>query len=753
MLTRNDCSRRMDCQWIARSAVAAWLLLVLSSITAGTAVSMAGPSARSAASDERQIVSEELLATVKQCDQNVVRLGQQLEVIDAVDVATRARLQQELELWNQLALVVAERTTLHDDLAMDQAQLDDAVPPSPYGASQRMSFLELDDCRNQLQTAKNELEAISIERQSEKVMLDESRQAFRIAEQVRRRALERLQIATPRELPEREREHQLACLRSRVAESQLNLQRERIARFDLEQQLGERKRSNLQATIATHSEQITFSQAELDERLKLIDSYIEKIESQVRAIDSRRIEIGYQAKQGVKEQTVSALENAREEKGLLQRLLSEAEATKKCWRRRYALVNSRPSAVEIADWLAEAIRAKEHIELLSDQLRLRSDLRTEAIAPLLRRQLRGDFRDGNASDVDEQIEELQRMVDVYGSIEVVTSANLRVCSRYIEELQNRQHEFAFSEWWPVMRQAIGSVWNYEVMSVDDASITVSKICCGLGLFLLGFFFCRSAAAIIANRVLPRLGVSPSAVSVFRTLIFYAFLVTLSLFVLDVVHVPLTVFAFLGGAIAIGVGFGSQNLMNNFISGLILLVERPIRAGDLVKIDGISANVEHIGARSTRVRTGENLEILIPNSKFLEANVTNWTLSDTRVRTSITLGVAYGSPVANVISELDRIVRRHELVIQTPEPIVLFRDFADSSLTFEVHFWIHQRRIMEGRIVRSQLRVAIDEAFHAAGIEIAFPQRDVHLDVRSPIEVRMEANPIAHRRDDRIREAA
>ena len=97
-----------------------------------------------------------------------------------------------------------------------------------------------------------------------------------------------------------------------------------------------------------------------------------------------------------------------------------------------------------------------------------------------------------------------------------------------------------------------------------------------------------------------------------------------------VHVPLTVFAFMGGAIAIGVGFGSQTLANNFISGLILLVERTIRVGDLVNVDGIDAKVEHIGTRSTRVKTRENFEMLIPNSKFLENSVTNWTLSDTRV---------------------------------------------------------------------------------------------------------------------------
>jgi small-conductance mechanosensitive channel len=206
--------------------------------------------------------------------------------------------------------------------------------------------------------------------------------------------------------------------------------------------------------------------------------------------------------------------------------------------------------------------------------------------------------------------------------------------------------------------------------------------------------------------------------------------------LEIVNVPLTVFAFLGGAVAIGVGFGSQNLINNFISGLILLVERPIRIGDLVNVDGIDANVEHIGARSTRVRTGTNLEILVPNSKFLENNVANWTFTDSRTRTSVSIGVAYGSPVREVMEILERVIRRHEAALSTPEPIVLFQDFADSALVFEVHFWINMRRMMDGAKIRSEVRVAIDDAFRQAGIVIAFPQRDVHIDMSAPIEVRL-----------------
>jgi len=137
-----------------------------------------------------------------------------------------------------------------------------------------------------------------------------------------------------------------------------------------------------------------------------------------------------------------------------------------------------------------------------------------------------------------------------------------------------------------------------------------------------------------------------------------------------------------------------------------------------------------------VRTGSNLEILVPNSKFLENNVTNWTLSDTRIRTSVSVGVAYGSPVNEVIQRLKQVIREQDNVLQSPEPIVLFQDFGDSSLAFEVHFWVQMKRIMDGAKVRSSVRAAIDEDFRKAGIVIAFPQRDVHVDMSSPLEVRL-----------------
>jgi small-conductance mechanosensitive channel len=231
---------------------------------------------------------------------------------------------------------------------------------------------------------------------------------------------------------------------------------------------------------------------------------------------------------------------------------------------------------------------------------------------------------------------------------------------------------------------------------------------------------------------------PGVTSALQTIAFYTLLVTFSLFSLQLISIPLTVFAFLGGAVAIGVGFGSQNILNNFISGLILLAERPIRVGDLVEIDGLHGNVENIGARSTRVRTGANLEIIVPNSTFLENNVTNLTLSDTRIRTMVSVGVAYGSPTRDVDRLLREAVASRPDIHLEPEPIVLFKEFGDNSLLFEIHFWINARTIMQAQKIESEVRHTIDDLCRQAEITIAFPQRDVHLDTVRPIEVNLRA---------------
>jgi small-conductance mechanosensitive channel len=197
---------------------------------------------------------------------------------------------------------------------------------------------------------------------------------------------------------------------------------------------------------------------------------------------------------------------------------------------------------------------------------------------------------------------------------------------------------------------------------------------------------------------------------------------------------LTAFAFLGGALAIAAGFGLQTLLKNLVSGVMLLIERPLRLGDLVEVDGIRGRVTEIGIRASTIRGADGIESMIPNSRFLEGNMTNWTYSSSTARQTIAVGVAYGSPLRKVFELLVSVLERHGLVLKSPEPQVYLEEYADNSVNFSLTYWVEMAETGDTRRVKSDLLLMIDAAFTEAGISIPFPQRDVHLSSAEPLPV-------------------
>jgi small-conductance mechanosensitive channel len=182
---------------------------------------------------------------------------------------------------------------------------------------------------------------------------------------------------------------------------------------------------------------------------------------------------------------------------------------------------------------------------------------------------------------------------------------------------------------------------------------------------------------------------------------------------------------LGGAVGIGIGLGLQTVANNFTAGIILLIERSIKVGDRVEVGLLNGDVMRIGPRATWVRTNDNIVVVIPNSEFTEKPVINWTAEDRQIRFSVPVGVSYGSDPEKVRNILLDVAAGHPDVLSNPKPSVIFREFGDSSLNFELRVWtIHQ--VQTPQILRSDLYFLIFRAFHENGIEIPFPQRDLHL---------------------------
>jgi potassium efflux system protein len=285
-------------------------------------------------------------------------------------------------------------------------------------------------------------------------------------------------------------------------------------------------------------------------------------------------------------------------------------------------------------------------------------------------------------------------------------------------------------------QIVGTIWRAELITLSDHPITMGTIILAFLAVIIGFWISRRISSWLAGVFVQRFKFETGAANAIRTLSFYILFVLFVISALDLVDFPLTAFTIAGGALAIGIGFGSQNVMNNFISGLILNIERPVRVNDLVEVQGTYGIVEHIGARSTRIRAVNNTDIIVPNSFFLENSVINFTLTDDILRGDILVGVVYGSPTREVERLIRLAITEHPRIIKDREPKVWFTEFGDNSLNFEAIFWLHGRSLGEKRQVESDLRFRIDDLFREAKIVIAFPQRDVHLDTVKPLEVRV-----------------
>jgi small-conductance mechanosensitive channel len=283
-----------------------------------------------------------------------------------------------------------------------------------------------------------------------------------------------------------------------------------------------------------------------------------------------------------------------------------------------------------------------------------------------------------------------------------------------------------------------AIWDKPLIHFSDtAALTVGGLVLVIVIFIIGLLLSAWFSRMIGRRLI-KTSMAPDNAAVLQKLTFFFFAILTALIALAMLNVPITALTFISGALAVGIGFGAQNIINNFISGWILMSERPVRIGDFIEIEDSRGMVEKIGNRSTRVRRIDGVHIMVPNSLLLERSVINWTLVDRNVRTSFTVGVAYGSAVREVEKLINQAMDENKDVLEDPAPAVAFSDFGDSALIFEVLFWVKVTGERELRMVRSDLRFRIDELFREHDITIAFPQRDLHIKTVMPLEIRQDS---------------
>lgn len=437
----------------------------------------------------------------------------------------------------------------------------------------------------------------------------------------------------------------------------------------------------------------------------------------------------------------------------MERLIGRIQSV---WKERFVLMNA-PSAdmlkASLISLQAEQARFEQQRDiLLSIQAAIQKKLLYEQS-----RSKDPDLAAGDREQSRKLAKTYRQQFDVWMPLQVRLEKFGDLLERARQQAETRSSELSFKDrarnLVSMADEALRQLTDFEIYSVTDTitvegeeisgmrRVTLGQILMFLLIITAGFWLSASAVHLSMRgaKYVFRLNVDSAAL--FARVAHIVLALGVAAAALTTMKIPLAVFAFLGGAMALAIGFGAQNLLNNFVSGLILLIERPVKTGDIVDVEGVTGRITQIGARCCEIRRMDGVEMLVPNSAMIEKTVTNWTLSDQKRRASVTIGIAYGSPVEQTQSLIEAAVRAHPDVLSNPDPLVLFENFGESALIFTVYYWLDLAHVADRLVVASEIRVSLNRRLTEAGIIIAYPQRDVHLHTVRPLEV-VIGNPAA-----------
>ncbi len=279
-----------------------------------------------------------------------------------------------------------------------------------------------------------------------------------------------------------------------------------------------------------------------------------------------------------------------------------------------------------------------------------------------------------------------------------------------------------------MKQAINDIkdfLNIPITQIGTTDLTIWSIVYFLILIFLLFYLTAKIRKWVVYRLLAKSKIDLGVRIAVGTILRYIALVIGLIVVLQTVGLDLSAVTVLAGALGVGIGFGLQNITNNFVSGIIILFERPIKVGDRIEIGDVSGDVINISMRSTTIVTNDNISIIVPNSDFISSKVINWSHNDRSIRFNIPVGVSYKEKPEIVQKILLEVAEENDDILREPKPDVLFKEYADSALIFNLRVWTREY-INKPNILKSQIYYAVFKKFEENNIEIPFPQRDIHI---------------------------
>ncbi|MBX3331674.1 MAG: mechanosensitive ion channel [Nitrospira sp.] len=649
---------------------------------------------------------------------------------------------------------LTEARQRHADIVRSSSEWKGFPEPSPY------SIFLADRLWDTVHSLKLAAEGLQSQRELLTLRFEQAREALTTAEERLRQASERLETTKDRGQVGRERrDYELAALRARAASVLLEAAQLSITRVEEELDGAKARLAFEQRQLDAVSPHVVFSEADLvqvrtrlaKERLRVEEQLEQSIverqrQSQTVQQVEQRLHLLRNKQAGGKDaveetpaisRAKAAVELARarmdnlvSQSDLLQQLMNVVEGERQLWENRFVIVHTSEPG--------KAREAHERFTPLFDNFRASRDyLRQQAgIISGQISEAENRMRHSSAplrATLQDLIRTFHEREETYARALHRMDEAARFMERWREEFKQQQKEVPLFDRLEELLTRIGSLiqdaWRYELFSAEDTievdgktmtghrSVTVGKILTALAIFLIGYVVCVHLARAIGRLAVTRFGMAADVANLLRQwsqAFLIMFLIVLSF---SWAKIPLTIFAFLGGAFAIGVGFGAQTLLKNIISGILLLIERPMRVGDLIEADNVRGRVTSIGLRSSTIRDAKGTETLIPNSSFLERTLTNWTYSSRVGRFSLRVGVPYDTAAQQIMNLLSALALQHPKVMKQPAPQVLLDEFGTQARIFTVNYWHEISPDVDPSGIASELRFAIEQKFAEAGLKV------------------------------------
>jgi potassium efflux system protein len=454
----------------------------------------------------------------------------------------------------------------------------------------------------------------------------------------------------------------------------------------------------------TKLDQIATTETELRRLRKEAETHFQQLESDKKpALDKLGDE---KAKPGLIDAAGAAWRVAADvyqaEVAVLDQRIENLAGARRAWKRRYDLIAASVPERKASEWLEDLDEFKSQLSDTTRSLEHRRDaMRNEQAAAR-----RGEAAEGTEKWVDFAQARRQELRDLCEtSLEDVKSLK-RMLGRFHDELKSKvkpEQPTGLVGW-------VKSLFGEKIEVADEESISVGKLLALVSYIFLGVIVAYLTSRLFNHHLLGRIGLHRGTIAALRSITFYCLCIVFAVLAFQVLHIPVAAFAFLGGAAAIAVGFGSQDIMNNFMSGIILLAEQPIRVGDVVQLSGVQGTVLHIGLRSTRLQTDSNHELIVPNKTLIDEQVTNLTLSDNFVQLFVPVVTERNIDVQKAKWDMMHVAFSHPLVMKSPRPLVLLKEVETYWLTFEVHFWLEHGSFIRCALAQSEILEQISDLF-------------------------------------------